>query len=135
MNAQKKYIFVVNPISGDVDKTEMISAVEAYAEETGIKIVTFETTGENDESALKNLFEKHRPHRVLIAGGDGTIKMAGEALQHQDVIFGIIPAGSANGLSVDLNLPATIAENLPIAFHSDAMEIDMISINNKKACI
>ena len=133
MGTQKKYILVVNPISGDVDKTEILTAVETYAAETGIKIITFETSGKNDEAKLKKLFEKHQPDRILIAGGDGTIKMAGEALEHQNVIFGILPAGSANGLSVDLNLPSTIAENLPIAFHSDFMEMDMICINNKKS--
>jgi diacylglycerol kinase (ATP) len=133
MGAQKKYILVVNPISGDVDKTEILTAVIAYAAETGIEIITFETSGKNDGTRLKKLFEKHQPERILIAGGDGTIKMAGEALELQNVVFGILPAGSANGLAVDLNLPPTIQENLPIAFHSDFMEIDMISINDKKS--
>jgi diacylglycerol kinase family enzyme len=39
-----------------------------------------------------------------VAGGDGTIKMVAEAMENY-VIIGILPAGSANGLAVDLNLP------------------------------
>jgi diacylglycerol kinase family enzyme len=38
----------------------------------------------------------------------GTIKMVAEAMENYDVIIGILPAGSANGLAVDLNLPTTI---------------------------
>jgi diacylglycerol kinase family enzyme len=53
--------------------------------------------------------------KELLAGGDGTIKMVAEAMENYDVIIGILPAGSANGLAVDLNLPTTI-ENLEIVF-------------------
>ena len=128
---QNKYILVVNPISGDVDKTEILEKTLAFAVAKNIEIIVYETSGNNDANAIKNLYNMHKPTRILIAGGDGTIKMVGESLENQDVIFGIIPAGSANGLSVDLNLPSTIDENLEIAFHNDFMEMDMININGK----
>lgn len=133
MTARKNYVLVVNPISGDVDKAEIIEKTIAYATQFDIEIVTYETSGENDENAIRELFEKHKPQRILIAGGDGTIKMVGEALENHDVIFGILPAGSANGLSVDLNLPSGIDENLQIAFQDNFIEIDMICINGKKS--
>ncbi len=72
-----------------------------------------------------------KPIRILIIGGDGTIKFVAEALENEDVIFGIIPAGSANGLAVDLGLPESIEDNLTIAFNSHFIEIDMIAINGK----
>ena len=133
MAMKKKYILVVNPISGDVDKTEILLKTMAFAEEFKVEIITYETSGNEDDKAIKNLFNLHKPERILIAGGDGTIKMVAEALEKQDVIFGIIPAGSANGLSVDLNLPTTIEENLTVAFHNHFIEMDMISINGKKS--
>ncbi len=133
MAFKKKFILVVNPISGDVDKSEIVSQTTAFATEHNVEIIVFETTGENDEAAIKQLYAQHHPERILIAGGDGTIKMVSEALEKQDVIFGILPAGSSNGLSVDLNLPTTIEENLTIAFHNQYMEMDMISINGKKS--
>ncbi len=133
MAMKKKYILVVNPISGDVDKTEILIKTLAFADEYNVEIITYETSGNEDEKAIKNLFDLHKPERVLIAGGDGTIKMVGEALEKQDVIFGILPAGSANGLSVDLNLPTTIEENLSVAFKNHFIEMDMISINGKQS--
>jgi diacylglycerol kinase family enzyme len=60
--------------------------------------------------------------------------MVAEAVEPYDVIIGILPAGSANGLSVDLNLPAALEENLEIAFSNNFMDMDMICINGKKAC-
>lgn len=130
---KKNVLMIVNPISGDVDKTEMISAAKLFAENENLGFEVYETSGEDDSGKIKALYEKNKPQRVLVAGGDGTIKMVAEALEHYDVILGILPAGSANGLSVDLKLPDTLEENLAIAFHNNYMEMDMICINGKKS--
>ena len=131
---QKKFILVVNPISGGNDKTEVVEAVSSFALEANIEIIVFETSGNDDDGKkLKDLFKEHLPERIIVAGGDGTIKFVGEALEHENVILGIIPAGSANGLSVDLDFPEDQKELLQIAFYNDYMELDMVCINNKKS--
>lgn len=133
MSTQKNYILVVNPISGGIDKAEIIGEAKEYAAKQDIHLVVYETTGKNDESEIQKLQEKNKAERIIIAGGDGTIKMVAEAVEKHDVILGILPAGSANGLSVDLNLPDSLEENLEIAFNNNYMEMDMISINGKKS--
>lgn len=133
METTKTYLLIVNPISGDIDKADILSQVEAFAGSEGIQIVKYETTGEDDEKKISELYEKHHPPRILVAGGDGTIKMVAEAVEHHDVILGILPAGSANGLSVDLNFPTDFDDILRIAFHNDAMEVDMVCINGEKS--
>jgi YegS/Rv2252/BmrU family lipid kinase len=130
---KKNVIFVVNPISGDLDKSDLIANVEEFATTNHFNLVVYETTGERDEHQIQSLYNKHLPERIIVAGGDGTIKMVAEAVEHHDVIIGILPAGSANGLSVDLNLPVTIEENLKIAFSNRFIEMDMICINGKKS--
>ena len=130
---KKNVIMIVNPISGDVDKAEMIAATQLFAKKEKLELIVYETSGTDDPDKIKALYNQHKPERVLIAGGDGTIKMVAEALENHDVILGILPAGSANGLSVDLNLPASLEENLAVAFHNHYMEMDMICINNKKS--
>lgn len=133
MSALKNYILVVNPISGDVDKTEIIEIATNFAINENVNLIVFETTGNNDEEKIQKLQEENEAERIIVVGGDGTIKMVAEAVQNHNVILGIIPGGSANGLSVDLNLPDEIEENLKIAFHNSYMEMDMISINGKKS--
>ena len=133
MTVKKKYILVINPISGDVDKTEIVEKTIAIANEMHIDIVVYETTGKDDEEEILKLYLAINPERILIAGGDGTIKMVGEVLEHYDVVFGIIPAGSANGLAIDLNLPREIDENIKISLQNDYLEIDMVEINKKKS--
>jgi YegS/Rv2252/BmrU family lipid kinase len=122
---------IVNPISGDLDKSELTDAAFSFAEEENLNLVIYNTTGVNDIVNIQALYLSYKPERVIVAGGDGTIKMVSEALQKEDVILGILPAGSANGLAVDLDLMLTLEENLQIAFQNDYMEIDVITINDK----
>ncbi|MGO4904478.1 diacylglycerol/lipid kinase family protein [Flavobacterium sp. W20_MBD1_R3] len=130
---KKNIMLVVNPISGGVNKSELIEAATAFAEKENLNLVIYSTSGITDVDNIKVLYDTYLPKRIIVAGGDGTIKMVAEAMEEHDVIIGILPAGSANGLAVDLNLPLEIEENLEIAFHNDYMEIDMISINGKKS--
>lgn len=133
MTAKKKYILIINPISGDLDKTDISEKTITFARDLAIEIIVYLTTGNNDEREINKLFLEIKPERVLIAGGDGTIKMVGEALENEDVVFGIIPAGSANGLAIDLNLPETLEESIKVALQNNFIEIDMVEINNKKS--
>lgn len=130
---KKNILFVVNPISGDLDKSDLIEAVSEFAAINHFDLEVYETTGKSDEKKIQSLYNQYSPERIIVAGGDGTIKMVAEAMEEHDVIIGILPAGSANGLSVDLNLPSTIEENLKIAFLNHYIEMDMICINGKKS--
>ena len=131
---KKNIIFVVNPISGDIDKSDLLSAVQNFSALNNFDLVIYETVGKKDISAIQSLYDQYNPERIVVAGGDGTIKMVAEAMEKHDVIIGILPAGSANGLAVDLNLPTVLEENLEVAFLHHFIEMDMICINGKK-CI
>ncbi len=125
-------LLVVNPISGGVDKSEFIEAVTHFATKENWNLILFKTSGEDDVSRIRILFKRYKPKRIIIVGGDGTIKMVADATESQDVILGILPAGSSNGLAVDLGLMKTLEENIEIAFCNNHIELDTIVINNQK---
>jgi YegS/Rv2252/BmrU family lipid kinase len=124
---------VVNPVSGALDKSEFINEARNFAATKNLKLHIYNTSGVNDISNLRELYSVYKPERIIVAGGDGTIKMVTEALENEDVILGILPAGSANGLATDLNLPSVFEENLEIAFGDTYLDIDIVSINNEKS--
>ncbi len=129
---KKNIIIVVNPISGGIDKSEFINAMKIFAFNENLNLIQYETSGKNDMQKVKILYDKYLPERIVIVGGDGTIKMVAEAIESKVVILGILPAGSANGLSVDLDLMRTLDENMGIAFGNNYIELDTIDINGKK---
>ena len=130
---KKNILLVVNPISGDVDKSDIVLLTKAFGEKINCNVVVFETSATSDVERLRYFYAEYLPDRIIVAGGDGTVKMVAEAMEHLHVIVGILPAGSANGLATDLNLPTTIEENLPIAFGDEFIEMDLISINGLKS--
>lgn len=129
---KKNVLLVVNPVSGAVDKSEFIDAATLFAVRENLNLILYKTTGGDDISMIRQLYESHNPERIIIAGGDGTVKIVAEATEAKDVILGILPAGSANGLAVDLDLMRTLDENLDIAFHNHYIELDTIIINEQR---
>lgn len=126
-------LMIVNPVSGGLDKSEYIKETALFAAGENLNFVLYETSGEDDISKIRRLNERFTPKRIIVAGGDGTLKMVVEAVENQDVILGILPAGSSNGLAVELNLVKTLEENLKIAFGDNYAEMDVVIINQQKS--
>jgi YegS/Rv2252/BmrU family lipid kinase len=128
---KKNIIIVVNPVSGAVEKKEIVDSTLLFAKNENLESILYETSGKRDVENIKNLYNIHKPERIIIIGGDGTIRMVAEAIAKEDVILGIIPAGSANGFALDLDLQLTLEKNLEVAFLHQFMEVDIITINGK----
>ena len=128
---KKNIIIVVNPVSGAVEKKEIVDSTLLFAKNENLESILYETLGTKDVENIKNLYNIHKPERIIIIGGDGTIRMVAEAIAKEDVILGIIPAGSANGFALDLDLQLTLEKNLEVAFLHQFLEVDIITINGK----
>lgn len=129
---KKNVLMVVNPVSGGVDKLEFVDATVIFSAKKKQHLIQYITSGKEDVLKIKALYKKHNPERIIIIGGDGTLKIVAEAIENEDVILGLIPAGSANGLAVDLELMRSVDENLEIAFQDNYTELDTIDINGKR---
>jgi len=127
----KTVLLVVNPISGDLDKTQLLDQVKKEIIKVKASLVVFYTKGKNDVSDLGKTIQEINPDRIICAGGDGTIKLVAEALQSRKIPVGIIPAGSANGLATNLGIPATLQEQIKNALGDNLNEIDIILLDNE----
>lgn len=127
----KTVLLVVNPISGDLDKTQLIEQIKKEIINLKACLVVFYTQGDNDVKDLKNSIKEINPWRIICAGGDGTIKLVAEALQSRKIPVGIIPAGSANGLATNLDLPASLPEQIKAALGDSVNAMDVILINDE----
>jgi len=131
MNAKNKILLVVNPISGNLEKGELIELIKEELDARDKKLKIYETSGENDIENIAKLIEDENPERVIVAGGDGTIQLVAEVLKEHQLPLGIIPAGSANGFAVNLKLPADRKDQLEIALSNHLLEIDTLLVNDK----
>ena len=124
-------LFVVNPISGGRDKKEYQDAIEKYFAPLPQSIELLLLDDKNNAQYLQRQIEKFKPQIVVAVGGDGTVSMVAKKLLGTDMILGILPAGSANGMARELNIPENIEEALKIIENGKVKRADAININNQ----
>jgi YegS/Rv2252/BmrU family lipid kinase len=123
------YLFIVNPISGNKDKTQLVGRIAQLCFKYKKEYSLFYTKGKNDESVILNNIKLLQPDRVIACGGDGTINLVAKLLINSTIPLGIVPAGSANGLAVELKIPAEYEQALELCFIDKYKPIDALCIN------
>ncbi len=126
----KEVLLVVNPISGDVSKDKIKDQVKDAVEAKRATFHLYETTGEDDAQKIQQKIKEKNIDRVIIAGGDGTINLVGDAIKDYELEIGLIPAGSANGLCTNLQIPQQTPEQIEIALGDNFIKIDMLCLND-----
>ncbi len=129
MKSENSILLVVNPIAGGTDKQTIIDAVQAEVKTGGGPLEIFSTTGKNDKDALEETIKKKSPARILVVGGDGTLSLVAECIHQKEICMGIIPAGSANGMAVNLGIPSDLSDQIAIALSDNIMKVDLVFIN------
>jgi diacylglycerol kinase (ATP) len=125
----KNLLFVINPIAGDIDKEELEEEIKTTCAEHQIACSIYKTTGDRDEAHIKELIDQGGFDAVFAVGGDGTVSQVGALLIGTSTPLGIIPLGSGNGLSKDLNIPQDTEEALQLIHHYIIRNIDTIDLN------
>lgn len=131
MNSENYILIVVNPIAGDSDKTQIINTVKNEILNRNLSFQLYETTGKNDTLEIATLIKKLNPSRILVCGGDGTISLVASCILGTEICLGIIPAGSANGMAVNFDLPPNLIDQIEIALSDFKMKIDALFINDE----
>ncbi|TGE28695.1 diacylglycerol/lipid kinase family protein [Hymenobacter metallicola] len=124
----RQILFVLNPISGDIDKSSLEATVQAFCTERGRHASFFHTTGEQDLEKLRQHIDQHSYDAVFAAGGDGTVSLVASALAGRDIPLGILPLGSGNGLSKDLDIPQEQEQALHLIWDHRVRAIDTLKV-------
>lgn len=131
MKIKNQILLVVNPISGGMDKSKLIEAVKTEINTRNYSLEIYKTSADNQPDSIEKMIFKFKPERILVAGGDGTIQLVAEALKNHEIPIGILPAGSSNGLALNLNLPSNLDEQLKVALGDTFFKMDTLQINDR----
>ena len=126
----KEVLLIVNPIAGDTDKKRTVQAVREKLNEKAINLHLFSTTGENDIKKIQKRIDENAIDHVIVAGGDGTINVVAEAVKDYNISIGIIPAGSANGLAENLQIPDDLEKQIEVATGDCSIDMDILCLND-----
>lgn len=134
-NIDNKIVFILNPISGfrNFRRRNIRSKISKaiLKENVNGEIRYSEYAGHSYEIAKKAVEEGVK--NIVVAGGDGSINEVAKALTNTDVVLGIIPAGSGNGLAHHLKMPFGINKILKILHKGNIKQADILNVNGNYA--
>lgn len=125
----QKALLIFNPKSGSdpIRLEELTERIAMHLNQAELSV--FQTTGENDADKIRQEINKHNPSLLLVAGGDGTVKLVAESLQAQ-LPIAILPLGSANGLAKCLGIDL-LEDGLEALRQLKVKNVDGIDINGE----
>lgn len=132
---QKKFIYIINPISGSGTKKGLQDLIREKTKEKNIPFYIFPSVANGDYSYLHPLIKEQNITDVIIAGGDGTVSQVVSSLLKFDLNFGVIPSGSGNGLALFAGISKQPEKALNTIFNGTATAIDGFYVNDQFACM
>lgn len=128
---RKKILFVVNPFSGvgrhkSIEK-HIKKALDHRLFDYAVRYT--EAPHHATELAQKAINEKF--DIVVAVGGDGTVNEVSKALVGTDVILGIVPSGSGNGLARHLNISVNPKKAIQVINQLNVKKIDTALANEQ----
>jgi YegS/Rv2252/BmrU family lipid kinase len=131
----RKIIFLINPVAGTGKKDAMEQLINQKANQQYIQFEILKSNAIGNYEFLKDKIEAEKITDVIIVGGDGTVNNVISSLKEMDICFGIIPAGSGNGLAFCAGIPKNPANALDVILKGDFSYVDAFTINERFSCM
>lgn len=132
---ERKIVYLVNPISGNKNKNTLVNIIEKYSKENSLYCEVFATNKAGDYEYLREKIQKEQITDVVIIGGDGSVNNAVSALHEENIVFGIIPYGSGNGLARAAGIPMKTKKAFELILKGQSKYADAFSVNGKYGCM
>lgn len=96
---------IYNPMSGTFNVQTLLPGALEVLQAAGWQVDLQATTKAGDASRLAAQARDQGQQVVLVAGGDGSLNEAANALAHSEVALGVLPSGTANVWARQIGLP------------------------------
>jgi diacylglycerol kinase family enzyme/membrane-associated phospholipid phosphatase len=120
---------IVNPIKvgdGVAFRRKVTRALEVRGYDEPLWLETREDDAGN---AMAKQAIENESDLVLVAGGDGTVRVVCSALAHTGIPVGVIPAGTGNLLARNLHIPLDLDDALERILEGRDRRIDLVRVH------
>lgn len=124
----RKITFIVNPISGQNDKSQVLSAIGKHLDLSLYqpRILFTSYAGEAYEMARESEADV-----VVAVGGDGTVSEVARGVAGTEKCLGIVPCGSGDGLALHLGISRIPANAIKTLNKACQAKIDVGLMNDQ----
>jgi YegS/Rv2252/BmrU family lipid kinase len=131
MNISKpKLLFIANPKSGYGKSYNLQAYIHKYLDHQKYNFEIAFTSRENHAYHLANEARHKGYYGIIAAGGDGTVNEIASAIVGSEVVLGILPLGSGNGLAYHLGIRRSIKKAFEVINTKSITKIDTGVIQN-----
>lgn len=127
---KKKILFIVNPNSGRKKHDQLARSIDQVMDPHRFHVDVVYTKYAGHAIELSREAVQQGLDVIVAVGGDGTINEVAGQMIHTEVILGIIPLGSGNGLARHLGIPRHIEKAVRLINQFEFNKIDTCSVNN-----
>ena len=121
--------FIINPISGAIDKGKVTRIIEEELDRSKFSFSFLYTKGPGDATELAR---SSTADIVCAVGGDGTLNEVARGLLGSDKTFALIPCGSGDGLALHLGISRNPRKAVRNINEGSPRPIDCGTINGKE---
>ncbi|HEX7367095.1 MAG TPA: diacylglycerol kinase family protein [Pelobium sp.] len=129
---RKRILFIVNPISGGLNKVFIPNLIDKYLNHQNFEAKTIYSTHAGHAKILAQEAVAGNVDIVVAVGGDGTINEVAGVLESSNKIMAIVPCGSGNGLARTLGIPLDNGKAIAKINALKTTAIDVGILNEKK---
>ncbi len=128
----KKLQLIYNPYAGIREFPHLLDYAIGVFQSKGYELHIFRTTCMEDFQFLINRDDCQDFEGVIVAGGDGSVNLAVNALMNsqRNVPLGIIPAGTSNDFARHLGIPLDLSEAILSISEMGIGRVDVGLVNN-----
>ncbi|MFA6262204.1 MAG: diacylglycerol kinase family protein [Bacteroidia bacterium] len=120
----KKIAFIINPISGGIQKKNIPERILRHIDRTQFSPEIHFSEYDGHMPELTREVIRKGAEVVVAVGGDGTISQVAGVLAGTNTLLGLMPMGSGDGLARHLNIPRNPERAIQILNQGKTMNID-----------
>jgi diacylglycerol kinase (ATP) len=128
--SESKILFIINPGAGKASR-DWKAEISDYFKGNPQLIECYELPRDCEQSVIKEMINFSGAGKIVAVGGDGTVRLIAECLQHTQLSLGIVPAGSANGMARELGIPTDLTKALDIIADAETRSIHLVKVNGE----
>jgi YegS/Rv2252/BmrU family lipid kinase len=129
-----KALLVANPHSGGLRRSAEVTHIEERLHEAGFDVHPILSGRPSDVAvALGDALRAASPEnaRVVVVGGDGTIRATLPAVMGTDFPLAVVPTGTFNALAGELQIPLDLNAAIEVAVRGRVRRIDLGLANGR----
>ena len=122
---------IINASGGSFVENQTEQTVREAFEANKVEINLHLARSGDQIAELANAAVESDAKVVVAGGGDGTISSVAGIVSNSDKTFGVLPLGTFNNFSKDLNIPQDIAGAVRVIAEGHTAEIDLAEVNGR----